>query len=144
MMITSNSSSQLETAIVAKGQLLVCFPHHHLLAGLKKVLFSKLRNQPFVMFREDTISRQLIMKECTRIGFSPKVVFSSSQIETIMRMVGQGVGISFLLDAIVDKYPEVVGRPLSRPLTLEAGLAWSKKRYLTKVSQLLIEAFLQK
>jgi DNA-binding transcriptional LysR family regulator len=61
-----------------------------------------------------------------------------------MGMAGQGVGISFLLDAIVEKYPGVVGRPLSKPLKMEAGLAWSKKGYLTKASQLLIDAFLQR
>jgi DNA-binding transcriptional LysR family regulator len=144
MMITSESPSRLETMPVANGQLLVCFSQHHPLAGMKKIPFSKLRNQPFVMFREDTLSRQIIMKECSRVGFSPRIVFSSSQIETIMGMVGQGVGISFLLDVIVQKYPEIIGRPLSKPLMLEAGLAWSKDRYLKKTSRLLIEAFLQK
>jgi DNA-binding transcriptional LysR family regulator len=144
IMITSKSPSRLETAPVARGQLLVCFSRHHPLAGMGKVSFAKLRDQPFIMFREDTISRQMVMEECTRIGFSPHIVFSSSQIETVMGMVRQGVGISFLLDAIVKKFPEIVGRPLSKPLMLEAGLAWSKDRYLTKASRLLIEAFLQK
>jgi DNA-binding transcriptional LysR family regulator len=95
------------------------------------------------MFREDTYSRKMILDECARNRFTPRIVFSSSQIETVMGMVGHGVGISFLLDTIVTKYPEVVGRPLSKPLLLEAGLAWSKDRYLSKAARLLMNSFLE-
>jgi DNA-binding transcriptional LysR family regulator len=142
MMITSKTSSHLETVPVAKGQLLTCFSRHNPLGKLRKIPFAKLRDQPFIMFREDTYSRQMILDECARNHFTPRIVFSSSQIESVMGMVGQGVGISFLLDAIVTKYPEVVGRPLSKPLLLEAGLAWSKDRYLSKAAKLLMDSFL--
>jgi DNA-binding transcriptional LysR family regulator len=143
MMITSKTSSHLETAPVAKGQLLACFSRHSPLAKLRKIPFAKLRDQPFIMFREDTYSRKMILDECARNRFTPRIVFSSSQIETVMGMVGHGVGISFLLDTIVTKYPEVVGRPLSKPLLLEAGLAWSKDRYLSKAAKLLMHSFLE-
>jgi DNA-binding transcriptional LysR family regulator len=143
MMITSRISSQFETALVAKGQLLACFSRHNPLGKLRKIAFAKLRDQSFIMFHEDTYSRQMIMDECARTRFTPHIVFSSSQIETIMGMVGQGVGISFLLDTIVSRYPGVVGRPLSKPLLIEAGLAWSKDRYLSKSARLLLDSFLK-
>jgi DNA-binding transcriptional LysR family regulator len=95
------------------------------------------------MFREDTYSRKMILDECAQNRFTPRIVFSSSQIETVMGMVGHGVGISFLLDTIVTKYPDVVGKPLSKPLLLEAGLAWSKDRYLSKAARLLMDSFLE-
>ena len=143
MMITSQASSHLETVPVAEGQLLACFSRRNPLGKLKKIPFARLRDQPFIMFREDTYSRKLILDECTRNRFHPRIVFSSSQIETVMGMVGHGVGISFLLDTIVTKYPEVVGRPLDKPLRIEAGLAWSRDRYLSKAAKLLMESFLQ-
>lgn len=143
MMITSKTSSHLETVTVAKGQLLACFSRHNPLSKLEKIPFAKLRDESFIMFREDTYSRKMILDECARNKFTPRIVFSSSQIETVMGMVGHGVGISFLLDTIVTKYPEVVGRPLSNPLLLEAGLAWSKDRYLSKAATLLMHSFLE-
>ena len=143
MMITSQTSSHLETVPVAKGQLLACFSRYNPLGKLEKIPFARLRHQPFIMFREDTYSRKMILDECARNRFTPRIVFSSSQIETVMGMVGHGVGISFLLDTIVTKYPEVVGRPLSKPLLLEAGLAWSKDRYLSKAARLLMNSFLE-
>jgi len=143
MMITSQTSSNLETVPVAKGQLLACFSRYNPLGKLEKIPFARLRDQPFIMFREDTYSRKMILDECARNRFTPRIVFTSSQIETVMGMVGHGVGISFLLDTIVTKYPEVVGRPLSKPLLLEAGLAWSKDRYLSKAARLLMNSFLE-
>jgi len=143
MMIISKTSSHLETVTVAKGQLLACFSRHNPLSKLEKIPFARLRDQPFIMFREDTYSRKMILDECTQNRFTPRIVFTSSQIETVMGMVGHGVGISFLLDTIVTKYPEVVGRPLSKPLLLEAGLAWSKDRYLSKAARLLMNSFLE-
>ena len=143
MMITSKTSSHLETVPVAKGQLFACFSCHNPLGKLKKIPFARLRDQPFIMFREDTYSRKMILDECARNKFTPRIVFSSSQIETVMGMVGHGVGISFLLDTIITKYPEVVGKPLSKPLLLEAGLAWSKDRYLSKAAKLLMDSFLE-
>ena len=143
MMITSKTSSHLETVPVAKGQLLACFSRQNPLGRLRKIPFARLRDQSFIMFREDTYSRKMILDECARNRFTPRIVFSSSQIETVIGMVGHGVGISFLLDTIVTKYPEVVGKPLFKPLLLEAGLAWSKDRYLSKAAQLLMHSFLE-
>ncbi len=143
MMIISQTSPHLETVPVASGQLLVCLSRDNPLSKLERIPFSRLRNEPFIMFREDTYSRKMILDECARNGFSPRIVFSSSQIETVMGMVGHGVGISFLLDTIVTKYPEVAGRPLSKPLLLEAGLAWSRDRYLSKAARLLMDSFLE-
>jgi len=143
MMITSQTSSHLETVPVAKGQLLACFSRSNSLGKLEKIPFARLRDQSFIMFREDTYSRKMILDECALNKFTPRIVFTSSQIETVMGMVGHGVGISFLLDTIVTKYPEVIGRPLSKPLLLEAGLAWSKDRYLSKAARLLMNSFLE-
>jgi DNA-binding transcriptional LysR family regulator len=142
MMITSKTSSHLETVPVAKGQLFACFSSNNPLGKLKKIPFARLRNQRFIMFREDTYSRKMILDECARNHFTPRTVFSSSQIETVMGMVSHGIGISFLLDTIVSKYPEVIGRPLAKPLLIEAGLAWSKDRYLSKAAQLFMHSFL--
>jgi len=143
MMILFQTSPHLETAPVAKGQLLACLSRENPLSRLDSIPFSSLRGEPFVLFREDTYSRKVILDECARNRFKPRVVFSSSQIETVMGMVGHGVGISFLLDTIVTKYPEVVGRPLEKPLLLEAGLAWSKDRYLSKAARLLMDSLLE-
>ena len=48
-----------------------------------------------------------------------------------------------MLDTIVARHPGVVGRPLTKPLLIEAGLAWNRNRYLSKSARLLVDLFLE-
>jgi hypothetical protein len=51
------------------------------------------------------------------------------------------MGISFFLEEIVRERKEIISRPLSDALYLEVGLAWNKKRYLSKTAKLFIDSF---
>ena len=139
VIIISSISPRLETALITTGQILVCLPLNHPLSALETIPFSALKNQPFILFKEDTYSRQMILKECNKYQFIPNITFSSSQIETIVRLVEQGAGITFLFDAIIQKHARITCRPLSHPLFIYAGLAWNKGRYLSKAAKDFIE-----
>ncbi len=141
VMITSNISSPLETYPITTGQIHVCLRADNPLCAYPSIPFKKLRDQPFILFKEDTYIRQLVLNECAKRHFSPRIAFSSSQIRTILGMVGQGVGISFFLEEIVKGHDEIVSRPLFKPLFMEAGLAWNKKRYISKAAQIFIDSF---
>ncbi|MDR3591283.1 MAG: LysR family transcriptional regulator [Negativicutes bacterium] len=140
VLIISNMSPVLATIPVTAGQIFVCLPPKHPFGKLHaSIPFSELKDQPFILFKEDTYSRQLILAECARHEFEPRIVFSSSQIETIMGLVEQGAGISFLLDAIARKRSTIISRPLSDPLFVRAGLAWHKERYLSNAAKTFID-----
>lgn len=138
ILITSNISPHFETVSITTGQILVCLPQNHPLGKLTHIPFNDLRDYPFILFKEDTYSRQMILEECSKHDFIPNIVFSSRQIETIAGLVEQGVGISFLPDAIVKKHSDILSRPLSSPLYIQAGLAWNKERYLSSASKAFI------
>lgn len=138
IMITDNLPTILSTAPITGGQLMVCLPHYHPLGAYSAIPFTLLREQPLILFNEDAYSRQLIMAECQRNEFSPKIVLSSTQIETILGLVEQGVGISFLLDAITRRHPRIQSRPLSDPLRIQIGLVWNKDKYLSKAVKTFI------
>jgi DNA-binding transcriptional LysR family regulator len=140
VLIFSNMSPRLATIPITAGQLFVCLPPNHPFGKLfSSIPFAKLKEQPFILFKEDTYSRQLILEECAKHQFTPRIVFSSSQIETIMGLVEQGAGITFLLDAIVRKRSTIISRPLEDPLIVKAGLAWNKERYLSNATKTFID-----
>lgn len=138
VIITSNLSYPLEVTPLATTSLVVCLPPGHSLTRRAVVPFGDLRDEAFILLKEDTYSRQLILEECAHSGFSPRVAFSSSQIETILGLVEEGVGVSFLLAPIAAKHATVVSRPLADPLTIQAGLAWNAERYLSKAARAFI------
>lgn len=139
ILIISNIPPHLETTFISSGQLVVCLPPNHPLGKFSSIPFAKLSSQQFILFNEDTYSRQLILEECRKHQFTPQVIFSSSQIETILGLVEQGAGISFLFDAIAKKKSNIISRPLADPLFIRAGIAWNKERYLSNALRTFID-----
>jgi len=138
VIILSAMSVHLETLPITTGELAVCLPHEHPLSIFPRISMEQLRDEPFILLHEDAYSRQLVIEECLKCQFSPRIVFSSSQIETILGLVEQGAGISFLIDTIVQKHSNIISRPLAEPLCIKIGLAWNKDRYLSKASHAFI------
>lgn len=141
ILITGNLAEELSCMPILQGQILACLPPDHHLAGCDAISLADLKEESFILFQEDTYTRQLIMNSCTALQFSPKVVFSSSQIGTVSGLVKAGMGISFFFESIARSLDSVVTKPLTEPLTLEAGLAWNRERYQSKAAEKLIELF---
>jgi DNA-binding transcriptional LysR family regulator len=139
VIITSNIGDRLAITPIATTSLVLCLPPAHPFGRQTAVNFSDLRDEPFILVKEDTYSRQLILQECAKHGFSPRVAFSSSQIETILGLVEEGVGVSFLMAPIAAKHPTMVSRPLAQPLVIQAGLAWHAGRYLSNAARAFID-----
>lgn len=138
VIITDNLPDGLAVAPITTSSLVVCLPPGHRLGDRAAVAFEELRNEPFVMLKEDAYSRQLILEECARHGFAPRIVLSSGQIETILGLVEEGVGIAFLLEPIACKHTAVISRPLAVPLEIATGLAYSRERYLSGAARAFI------
>jgi DNA-binding transcriptional LysR family regulator len=139
IMIVSPSPPLLETMPMTKGEILVCLPLSHPLGNLSTVPFDRLRDQSFILLKEDAYHRQVVLAECRKHQFTPHIILSSSQIQTICGLVEKGVGISFLLDVIARKNDKIISVPLADPLTIDIGLAWKKDKYLSKASQAFIK-----
>ena len=141
IMITSNLPPRLESVPITTGQILVCLPPGHPLGERSPIPFGELKDQPFILFQKDTYSRRIILEECGRLQFTPRIVFSSSQIGTVLELVRQGVGISFFIEEVVQNQAGIVIRPLAQPLFLVAGLAWNRERYLSQAARAFIDSF---
>ncbi|MBP2628179.1 MAG: transcriptional regulator, LysR family [Firmicutes bacterium] len=128
-------SPMLETLKMAREQFAVCLPANHPLAENTVISLDQLRDESFILFKEGAYNRDLILRECKKYGFTPNIILSSDQIETIRSLVIKGIGISFLIEKITRKNKECVSIPLSTPLYLDFGLAWKKDKYLSKAAQ---------
>jgi len=141
VMIVSDLPAGLASTTIGRGRLLACLPPSHPLARQAAISFDMLRDEPLILFREDTYSRRLITQECARHRFEPRVVFSSSQVGTVIGLVRQGVGIAFFIEDIAAAQKRVAVRPLVESLELQTGLAWNAERYLPRAARAFIEGF---
>lgn len=139
IIMISDVSPHLETTPITKSEIYVCLHQDHPLSRRSKIPFEELKDQQFILLKEDTYARQLVLEECAKCHFTPSIAFSSNQIETALRLVEQEVGITFLLGPLASRELSIVSRPLKNPLYIQAGLAWSKKRYLSNATQAFID-----
>ncbi len=139
IIILPENNQSLNTIPITREQIMLCVSPEHAMSGAASIDFKSLRNESFIMLKEEFLHRQLIFEECAKHDFNPHIVFSSNQIETIKALVASNVGISFLMNMVVRKHPNIISIPLSKPIFITIGLAWKKDRYLSKASQAFID-----
>jgi DNA-binding transcriptional LysR family regulator len=114
--------------VVSRDPLLVALPGDHRLAPSQRVPLAALAAEPFILYArsEGPGVRDAIVGVCLAAGFSPRVVQEASDTQTIVALVGAGLGISLLISP-VPPAPDgaVVYRPLQEDLPpWELALAW--------------------
>lgn len=129
----------IETMPVVNCEIKVCLAPAHPLGRLARVPMEALSSQKFILLKEDTYNRRIVLEECRKYGYEPDIVFSTRQIQTIINLVEQGVGISFLLDVVANKQNAIISRPLASSLLIQTGLAWREERYLSKALGVFIQ-----
>lgn len=69
---------------------------HPLWKRRRKVTLRELANEPFLLLREGHCFREDVLRTCNRLRVTPNVVFEAGQLETLIAMVGTGVGVTLL------------------------------------------------
>lgn len=139
IIIMPKDSKFLDSIPIKETQIVACLPPDHQLAGEKTISFKDLRQEKFILLKEDTMHRKAVLDQCNKFGYYPEIILSSSQSETIQGLVANGLGISFLLNSIVKNNNKIVGVPLEDALKIKINLAWKKDKYISVASQAFID-----
>lgn len=112
----------------------------HPLADRKRIFFSELRHEDFVLFENSFVHNQAFNRLTRRNHFRPDVVFRSNDTHMIMKLVAQNVGITYLTD-IVDQQADVVRLELmdeERPEFI-TSIVYRTTHILTPAQQQLLD-----
>jgi LysR family transcriptional regulator, hydrogen peroxide-inducible genes activator len=101
-------------ALPARGNDLDCFPllteklyailpKAHTLARRRSVLMKELREEPFLLLRDDHCFRETAIEVCKRARIAPQIVFESGQFSSILGMVAAGLGISVVPEMALER-----------------------------------------
>lgn len=114
----------------------------HPLAGQDQVSLSELADLPFILFGEGFALNPIILDACRRSGFQPEVTTWSSQIDFIVKLVANGLGISFLprLIARQREHTGVRHVPIADPgMTWHMAMIWRRGSFLSHAARAWIE-----
>lgn len=117
-------------------------PQHPLARRVGPVDISELREEPFIGLKRGQGFRQITVELCEQSGFSPQIVFESSNMETIQSLVAGGMGIAFVPQMLTrtegaDFAPTYL--PLNPKPTRTLVIASRKGRYLSKAADAFIQ-----
>ena len=139
IIIISGASHNLQLLPMTTSQLVACVPAGSPLADKERLTKDDIATANVIMLKEGSFLRQTILGKLKEQSITPNIVLESNQVVTIKGLVASGVGISFLLDMVLEDAPGVKAIPLEEPLFVDVGLAWKKDRYISKAAQSFID-----
>ncbi|WEG14759.1 LysR family transcriptional regulator [Pullulanibacillus sp. KACC 23026] len=116
-----------------KEELRLIVHPSHPLSGRKVVKLSELKEDPFILFREDFALHDRIINACLSVGFQPVIASESSQWDLISEMVAANLGIALLPETICAGLDplRVKSMRLIDPIILwQLAIVWRKDHYL--------------
>ncbi|RKN71205.1 cidABC operon transcriptional activator CidR [Paenibacillus ginsengarvi] len=120
-------------AFVRENLMLLVHPAHPL-ASAESVPLQALKEEPFLLFRDDFALHDRIPAACIEAGFQPNVVFESSQWDFISEMVAADLGIAMLPETICRHldYRRIAAVKLTPPgIPWHLAMIWRKEAYMS-------------
>lgn len=86
-----------ELVVVAPGD-------HSRLGAVKKIDMSMLKDEKFILMKPDNGMHYICLELCKEAGFLPEVACESNQIDTIVGLVADGLGITLLTSRVAKAF----------------------------------------
>lgn len=90
--------SQIAKVPFCQDNLVVVLPSNHPLAGEKRLKLTQLKGENFALIRKGTMPYSLCMRVCHDAGFTPRVIFTSHNLENLLDMVAEGNCVALLFE----------------------------------------------
>ncbi|MDN7246324.1 LysR family transcriptional regulator [Planococcus shenhongbingii] len=121
---------EFDSVPLVDEQLALFVHHSHPFAQKEKVEMKELEHETFILFKQ-ALFHSLIVQECQRAGFQPKIAYEISEWGFISEMIAENLGISICPKPIEKKFdPELIKAiPIVNPtFPWKLGLISKKKK----------------
>jgi len=117
-------------------RLFAILPRDHRLSKRRSVMLDELREDPFLLLRDDHCFRETAMEMCKRARLLPRIVFETGQFSSILGMVGAGLGISIVPEMAMERRSDCNFVLISDENAVRTiGVVTLKGRFLSRVQQ---------
>lgn len=117
----------LSRRTVVREPLCLVLPRTHPLAARRRVRLGQLADEPFVAADAGVAAslRDAVMAQCARAGFVPAIAMEVQLQQTIVSLVGEGVGVALVPASMAKlRLEAVVFKPLPEAVTIAQELVW--------------------
>ena len=136
-------NARLQSITIHRDELALIVGPEHPLAQRRSVKMTDLENEPFILHKIGTTTRERLMKHFDDGGVKMKVTMELASIETIKRFVSIGMGISIVPRLCIAKELEEGSlKALSirdARFQRKLGLIYNKNRYQSQAARAFLE-----
>lgn len=113
-----------QARVVWQGEIeiLLMLPSAHRFIKRDAIPVADLSSEPIILMVKSTRTRDHILKALIDQGVTPWVRHTSSQIDSVRRLVAGGLGVAFVPKTIVPSFLGLEFRPLDPPLNIPVAL----------------------
>lgn len=118
--------------------IVALLPASHRLAEFSKINLTELRDDPFILFPQNYVLRDIIMDGCLQRGFTPHIAFEGMDMDAVKGLVSAGLGVTLIPEVtLVDCLPRatVKVRVVEPNLERTVGIVVPKSRELLPTEQ---------
>lgn len=122
----------------AKNPIMLIVNAEHLFAGRSVVRFADLRDESFILYRQDFGLHEMIRNACALAGFEPDIVCETSQWDFMAKIVADGLGIALLPQKVCQELNNNNVRVValdSPEIYWHLALIWRKNAYLSQATK---------
>jgi DNA-binding transcriptional LysR family regulator len=142
VVLPTRSKVELETVPFLKDPLMLIIDSSHQLATKSIIDISDLRDESFVLYRDDFALHDHILDKCKELGFTPKVVCETAQWDFMVDIVASKLAIAFLPQTICTKLnlESITCLPLRNEIKpWHLAIAWKRNTYLSYATRAWLE-----
>jgi DNA-binding transcriptional LysR family regulator len=107
--------ANLDAVVVAREPAVLVVHPQHPLATRRSVPLSVLRHEPVVTLTQASRLRGVLETFCRQAGFTPRIVAETSDLNVMVQLVAEGVGVALMPRSGREDVTDVVAVPITRP-----------------------------
>ena len=121
--------TKLSVQRAARLEITCCASARNSLSAKSRVTAKELADEPIVLFEDGFFQTQEIKRWFSDGGVTPRVLFQTEQLSTMLSAISNDIAVGFMFRALVDKSPELKAISTSGSLFVEVSLVWKKETY---------------
>lgn len=124
-------SSNIKKTILLEDKMYVCMNNKNILSQKEFIFLKDLEQEEFNFYDSVSILSSIITENCLKEGFTPKIIFSSSNVDMIVQFTAHGRGICIVPRPYANRYnfPDLVKIPLKNDMPWIVCVMENRKSY---------------
>ncbi len=135
-------SQYFDSFAFAEDPLLVIVSPQNPISKLSSIDLKSLADESFVLYSSEFSLHDEIISKCKAEGFSPNIIFETSQFELMTQIVAANLGIAFLPSAACRELDprRIVAIPMENPKIIHnMSIIWRRSRSMSHAANLWLQ-----